>query len=499
MSSSELASTSSADAPAVGGARIELEDFSFGFRAGARVRWILWRQTLSIEPGRFYLLSGPSGVGKSTIVDLLAQEIDPYSRRWVQRGRLRCFGRDGKRPRMVALFQRDGLWDDLSVFDNVRLAARGDADEAARLLRLVGLPDPPRDVSMLSGGQRKRAALARALASRPELLMLDEPTAGLDPPSTELVFDTLRELHEQMKGSMTLLLVTHELVAAKKICDAEIRLPGEGRIEIYDTSLPAPCGTTKITRATGLSIFAGPCLAVAAVAKSLFETLVALVPEQPLRCLGAGLLQLLDLLPFLVLAGCFIGALSLHFVVNNDPLHGALASELLKGTGKVLIAVLVPLLVSLLYAAPAVAGTVSRVGSMARDRQLAAYRALGRSVRREVLTPLLWGHLIALPLAILCALVGASFGAYAAEWLARGTTFSSFLPRFTATVYGTDFSWGLLKALGSAFLLSWIPWHLANRRALSPSELSHASFRAWFWTALSILLWNGILMFPQLQ
>lgn len=481
------------------GARIELRDYSFGFRERNKIRWILYRQNLVIEPGKFYVLSGPSGVGKSTLIDILAREVDLYSRRWVERGSLRCHNAEGKRPRLVALFQKDGLWDDLSVFDNVRLAARGSKEEAQRLLDLVGLPQPPHSVSMLSGGQRKRAALARALALRPDLLLLDEPSAGLDPPSTAQVFDTLRELHDRMASSMTVILITHELNAARQICDAEIRLPGEGRIEVLEPGMPPPSGEIKRTRTMGLSTLAAPFLGLAGLGKSLGETLLALLPEQPLRCLLAGFSQLLELLPFLVLAGTFIGAISHHFVVNNDPLQGALASELLKGTGKVLTAVLVPLLVSLLYAAPAVAGTVSRVGSMARDRQLAAYRALGRSVRTEVLSPLLWGHLIALPLAIGAALVGSTFGAYGAEWLAHGTTFSSFLPRFTATVFGTDFSWGLLKALGSAFLLTWIPWHLANRRALSPKEMSYASFRAWFWTALSILLWNGILMFPQLM
>ncbi len=481
------------------GASLSFAGYSFGFRNGGSIDWIVHDVRLELAGGQFYLLSGPSGVGKSTLIDLLAREVDPASAGWVQRGRRSVDVPGRKRPRVAALFQRDGLWDDLTVQENVRLAARGDVARTQALLEMVGLPDPPEFVAQLSGGQRKRVALARALALEPDLMLLDEPTAGLDPPSTRLIFDALRNVHESARGSMTLILCTHEIDEARKLCDAEVRLPGEGRLVLLGGPIANESSNLKTTRGSRLKALSmAPLLGVASVVTSFTETLAALVPGQPLRCLASGVRQLLSLLPFLVLAGTFLGALALHFVVGNDPLHGALATELLKGTGKVLVAVLVPLLASLLYAAPAVAGTLARVGSMSRDRQLAAYRALGRSVRVQVLSPLLWGHLIALPLTIFGAIIGATYGAFVAETLARGTSFASFVPRFVATVYGTDFAWNLLKALGSAFLVTWIPWHLVRGRGLSPTELSQASFRAWFWTALAILAWNGLLMFPQL-
>jgi ABC-type transporter Mla maintaining outer membrane lipid asymmetry permease subunit MlaE len=226
---------------------------------------------------------------------------------------------------------------------------------------------------------------------------------------------------------------------------------------------------------------------------------LALLPEQPLRCLLRGLGRTLLLLPFLALAGFTVGGLALHFVLGNDPLHGAMATTLLAGTGKVLLAVVLPLLGTLLFAAPAVAGTLARVGTLARDRQLAAYRGLGHSVRREVLSPLLWAHLVAVPVAVAGAGVAAIYGAWAADHLARGSTFAAFLPRFVADVSGADLAWALLKCLGSAFLITWVPWHLARGRGLSPRELDEASLRANVYAALGVLLLQGALLFPQLD
>ncbi|MFQ5503525.1 MAG: ATP-binding cassette domain-containing protein [Planctomycetota bacterium] len=462
------------------------------------MQWLLDKVNLELQPGRFYLLSGPSGVGKSSLLDCLAGELDPQDPSWVQGGRLEVLRVDGSRARVAALFQQDGLWDDLSVSRNVSRATQGDREMARELLTRVGLPDPPARVDQLSGGQRKRAALARALAQRPDLLLLDEPTSGLDPDSTGLVLQVLEKLHREER--LTLILCSHDLAPGREVVDAELRLTGAGRLLLCATPARSrdETGGVKTERASGLRRLRLPLLSAGGLAMSFLDTVLAVLPQDPLKCLQGGLERLLLLLPFLVLTGFFLGGLSLHFVLGNDPLHGAMSTMLLAGTGKVLVGVLLPLLAALLYAAPAVAGTLSRVGSMARDRQLAAYRALGLSVRREVLSPLLWSHLLALPVAVGGSIVAAVYGSWLAESWARATSLTSFVPRFLSSVGGADLYWCLWKALGSAFLVSWIPWHLVRGRGLSPSELSDASFRAWFYTALAILVWNGILLFPQI-
>jgi len=489
------------------GAAISLSGFSLGYVQRGTVRWVLRGVDLSLEPGRFYLLTGASGSGKSSLLDALAGELDPQDPTWIQRGRMSVTRPDGSPAQVMAVFQQDGLWDDFSVVANVRRANGGDAAEARRLLELVGLGDAPARVAELSGGQRKRLALARALAKKPDLLLLDEPTSGLDPETTRRIMQVLVELHRELAGTMTLILCSHDIAESRDVVDAELHLPGDGRLLVLagepspldSVGPPNGVGPPAVERVSLGMRLGAPLLSIAGTVESFADTLVALIPCNPLRCLGSGARRLLLFLPFLVATGFFFGALTLHFVLGNDPLHGAMSSILLAGSGKVLVAVLLPLLAALLYAAPAVSGALSQVGSMARDRQLAAYRALGHSVRREVLSPLLWANLIALPLAIVAATVASVYGAWAADFVVRADNFESFLPRFLSTVNGDDLVWTMWKAIGSAVLVSWIPWHMVRGRGLSPSELSRTSFRTWFYAAFAILVWNGLLLFPQLD
>ncbi len=484
-----------------GAASVQLRSFSLGFEGERGIQWIFDRVDLDLEAGRFYLLTGPSGSGKSSLLDVLSNELDPGDLSWETRGSIDIGIEGGRKPRVVALFQQDGLWDDLTTLQNI-VAATGSKKEAKKLLELVGLPDAPELVSQLSGGQRKRVALARALGKKPDLLILDEPSAGLDPESTRLVYLALRRMHEQAHGDLTLILCTHKLESARELADAEIVLPGDGRALLVEKdvdpskvmSLGGPV-FSKRSRSKWLML---PFLRLGSLLSSFVETLLALVPEYPLRCLGLGLRRSLQFMPFLATAGGVLGALTLHFVLGNDPLHGALSTSLFTGTGKVLIAVLIPLIGALLYAAPAVSGILSRVGAMARDRQLAAYRSLDKSVRKEVLSPILWSHLIALPVTIIGACVACIYGAWLISYFERGASFASFVPRYLTTVFGTDVTWTFFKMIGSAFLLTWIPWHMVRARGLSPTELADVAGSAWVVTALAILFWNGLLMFPQL-
>jgi ABC-type multidrug transport system ATPase subunit len=307
----------------VSGARVKMRGFSLGFHEAQRTHWIFDKVELELEPGRFYLLTGPSGSGKSSLIDVLTGELDVTSPHWSLQGELEVLCEGKRRPRIVALYQQDGLWDDLSTVDNVRAAA-GSTERAKELLELVGLPDAPARVGQLSGGQRKRVALARALALDPDLLVLDEPSAGLDPDSTRQIYELLRKTFEEWRGRCTVILCTHKIDAARDLVDAELALPGDGRILLMEGELRPvdTLGKPVLERSPRLRSLFGMLLGVGNVVASFLETLLALVPERPHAVFWLGLRRALLLMPFLVLAGGVLGALTMHFALVNDPLQG---------------------------------------------------------------------------------------------------------------------------------------------------------------------------------
>ena len=198
---------------------IELSDICTTFRGQVVHRDL----SLRVEEGQIVGLLGASGSGKTTLLREILGLLTPDS------GIVRLFGVDLNDPdvevqrdlrrRLGMLFQQGALFSALSVFDNIAFPLRElhclDTDWIRRLVHLklamVGL-EPVHGKLMpaeLSGGMVKRVALARALALEPELLLLDEPTAGLDPDRSqnfvELVGDLQREL------GLTVIMVTHDL------------------------------------------------------------------------------------------------------------------------------------------------------------------------------------------------------------------------------------------------------------------------------------------------
>ncbi len=183
-------------------------------------RTVLAIDQLHIGAGELFVLVGPSGAGKSTLLRLLNFLERPASGQVWFDGELAPADPPLRLLRRVTtVFQRPILLD-RSVRDNVALGLRlrgldgdGRVDDA---LRRVGLlPLARRPARKLSGGELQRAALARALALRPDVLLLDEPTANLDPYNVGLIEAIVREEH-QARGA-TIVLVTHNVFQARRL------------------------------------------------------------------------------------------------------------------------------------------------------------------------------------------------------------------------------------------------------------------------------------------
>jgi phospholipid/cholesterol/gamma-HCH transport system ATP-binding protein len=197
--------------------------------------------SLAVYPREIFALVGGSGQGKSTLLREVILLQQPAS------GSIRVFGREivglddeaalPLRRRWGVMFERGALFNSLTVTENVgmvlhehtRLSEHLIAEIAAVKIALTGLPPDAgtKYPSELSGGMRKRASLARALALDPELLLLDEPTAGLDPLSAEGIDELIRNLRDAL--GLTIMLVTHDLDLLWRAAD-RVAVLGNGRI-----------------------------------------------------------------------------------------------------------------------------------------------------------------------------------------------------------------------------------------------------------------------------
>jgi ABC-2 type transport system ATP-binding protein len=179
---------------------------------------------LSVSSGQFFGLLGPNGAGKSTTIGMLTTLILPTSgQAWVA-------GMDvvadpvGVKRRIGVVTQNNTLDMQLTVAENLEfrsrffgLSLREASRRADQLLEVFGLADRRKAMSTdLSGGQAKRLLIARALVHRPDVLFLDEPTAGLDPQTRANLWDILRVLHGE---GQTILLTTHYMEEAEALCE----------------------------------------------------------------------------------------------------------------------------------------------------------------------------------------------------------------------------------------------------------------------------------------
>ena len=218
---------------------IQFENVGLRYGLGAE---ILRDLSFRIAPHSFQFLSGPSGAGKTSLLRLLFLSLKPT------RGLITLFDHDTAvlskdslavlRRRIGVVFQDFRLLDHLTTFENVALPLRvigrredSYRHEVAELLSWVGLGErmwslPP----VLSGGEKQRAAIARAVIARPQILLADEPTGNVDPNHAQRLLRLFIELN---KSGTSVLLATHDIALMDQY-DARRLVLHEGRLHVYD-------------------------------------------------------------------------------------------------------------------------------------------------------------------------------------------------------------------------------------------------------------------------
>lgn len=188
---------------------------------------VLKEISLTIEHGEIFTIIGPTGAGKTTILRLIDLLDLPTS------GKIYFDGIDTNtttkkrlaiRRRMSLLFQKPALFN-TSVYDNITYGLKFRGVERSRIdekvtqaLEIVGLVDyAKRSASTLSGGEAQRVALARAIVTEPEVLLLDEPTANLDPRSVEKIEELIARINQEYKT--TIIMATHDMLQGHRLAD----------------------------------------------------------------------------------------------------------------------------------------------------------------------------------------------------------------------------------------------------------------------------------------
>jgi ABC-2 type transport system ATP-binding protein len=251
------ASAAPASSAAGRAAAISVEHLTKSYGERAAVRDL----SFTVRSGEVFALLGPNGAGKTTTVEIL----EGY--RTADSGIARVLGLDPRRdggalkPRIGVMLQQDGLYPGLQAGEVLRLFASyfDRPEDPAALLDLVGLREAARTrCRQLSGGQKRRLALAVALVGRPEVLFLDEPTTGMDPQARRATWDIIRSVTER---GATVLLTTHFMDEAERLAD-RVAIIDDGRL----IALDSPAALTRIGSGNAVRFSARAGLDVEALA-----------------------------------------------------------------------------------------------------------------------------------------------------------------------------------------------------------------------------------------
>ncbi len=206
--------------------------------------------SFSIKAGECYGLLGPNGAGKSTTINMLSTLFSPDAGEIVLdgkniKGSIKQLKQElGIVPQEIALYENLTAWENMLFWGSI-YGVKGSVlnNKAKELLKWVGLADREKEkIRGYSGGMKRRVNLACALMHSPKILLLDEPTVGVDPQSRNLIFELIQELNRQ---GMTIIYTTHYMEEAEKLCN---------RIAIIDSGkIIAQGSLDELKRQSGIS------------------------------------------------------------------------------------------------------------------------------------------------------------------------------------------------------------------------------------------------------
>ncbi|MCB2155658.1 ABC transporter permease [bacterium] len=465
---------------------------------------------LTIVSGEWVALAGPSGSGKSRLLaGLLGFEpgltgnvrVDgrsPAARHWPPNGEYY--------DSIAAVFQENALLDELTVAEN--LEAAGATPERVRELLTRARLDPDADAdklpSALSGGMARRVALARALVRPPKLLVLDEPLAGVDPGTRDVLVAWLKEVRRE-HPNMAAIVVAHELDVLTGLCDRALVLRPTDRAMV---DVPIEKLGTELESAAAAS----PHRPASPPPASLAEEL-----RRQAREVGTALWEGVLLLPRLLLGlpagmmhGRFVefalryGFLSLPFILIVNLIVGlslviqtesvlsplrmsnripeAMARSVVQGFG--------PLLVALLMAGRAGSSQCSEVGMKRLSRQWEGLWLSGHDADRELFGPRAAALMIVLPVLVLVGEAAALFSG-ALYYILPGQstlTVTFYLSDLVQQIAARDVAVGMLKGLLAGFGISLCAYVVGRRPPRSSEDIGQATTLATTLSAAAVIV-----------